>query len=439
MNEFFGKNIISVKDFDRHQFESIFDSVDKIMGMSRSQRSEIAKGMILGYMFFEASTRTRLSFEAAMALIGGTSIGISDIINSSVKKGETLADTVKILSSYVDVLVLRHSLDGSSRFAAEVADKPMINAGSGTEEHPTQTILDLFTIRKEKKKIDGLKIGITGDLKYGRTVYSLLYALRNYDVDVHLISPESLRIRSDTIYDIKNQISYELGMIFAHLISQKKLGVIWTLHLSNLDRINGNRTLSLTWTTGRTNNRQEPDLIAIDENDDFYVIEAKGTLDKCRAETIREALRQVGYVNQINNTTPCRYVSYFLGKRGKPILIKFIDPEERGQINIELDPNKVIEFYYKKLFGILPNERKLEKKNIKGIVFRGFTVRNIFIGLERRIFSYLKDMRTNPENRQKNCEEIKKISRTLKESIKNIMLENEDLSLGADGIIVMRV
>jgi aspartate carbamoyltransferase catalytic subunit len=164
--------------------------------------------MILGYMFFEASTRTRLSFEAAMALVGGTSLGISDIITSSVKKGETLADTVKILSSYCDVLVLRHSLDGSSRFAAEVADKPVINAGSGTEEHPTQTILDLFTMRKEKKKIDGLKIGITGDLKYGRTIYSLLYALRSYDVDVHLISPESLRVRSDTIYDIKKQLSY---------------------------------------------------------------------------------------------------------------------------------------------------------------------------------------------------------------------------------------
>ena len=208
MNEFFGKNIISVKDFDKREFESIFDSVDKIMGMSRNQRSEIAKGMVLGYMFFEASTRTRLSFEAAMALIGGTSLGISDVVTSSVKKGETLADTVKILSSYVDVLVLRHSLDGSSRFAAEVADKPVINAGSGTEEHPTQTILDLFTIRKEKKKIDGLKIGITGDLKYGRTIYSLLYALRNYDVDVHLISPESLRVRSDATYDIKKQISY---------------------------------------------------------------------------------------------------------------------------------------------------------------------------------------------------------------------------------------
>ena len=208
MNGFFGKNIISVKDFDRHQFESIFDSVDKIMGMSRNQRSEIAKGMVLGYMFFEASTRTRLSFEAAMALIGGTSLGISDVVTSSVKKGETLADTVKVLSAYVDVLVLRHSLDGSSRFAAEVANKPVINAGSGTEEHPTQTILDLFTMRKEKKKIDGLKIGITGDLKYGRTVYSLLYGLGNYDVDVHLISPESLKIRSDSTYDIKKELSY---------------------------------------------------------------------------------------------------------------------------------------------------------------------------------------------------------------------------------------
>jgi len=208
MNEFFGKNIISVKDFEKREFELIFDSVDKIMGMSRNQRTEIAKGMILGYMFFEASTRTRLSFESAMALVGGTSLGISDVVTSSVKKGETLADTVKVLSAYVDVLVLRHSLDGSSRFAAEVADKPVINAGSGTEEHPTQTILDLFTIRKEKKKIDGLKIGITGDLKYGRTIYSLLYALGNYDVDVHLISPESLRVRPDTIYDIKKQISY---------------------------------------------------------------------------------------------------------------------------------------------------------------------------------------------------------------------------------------
>ena len=208
MNEFYEKNIISVRDLDKQKLELIFDATDKIIDMSQDKRREIARGKTLGYLFFEPSTRTRLSFESAMALLGGTSVGIADAASSSIHKGETLGDTVKVISSYCDVLVLRHSLDGSSRFAAEISNKPVINAGSGTEEHPTQTIQDLFTIKKEKKKIDGLKIGITGDLKYGRTVYSLLYGLRNYDVDLHLISPESLRIRSDSTYDIKNELSY---------------------------------------------------------------------------------------------------------------------------------------------------------------------------------------------------------------------------------------
>ena len=208
MNEFFGKSVISVRDLDKQKLESIFDATNKIIDMGGDQRREIARGKTLGYLFFEPSTRTRLSFEAAMALLGGTSIGIADVLSSSIHKGETLGDTVKIISGYCDALALRHSLDGSSRFAAEVANKPIINAGSGTEEHPTQTIQDLFTIRKEKKKIDGLKIGIVGDLKYGRTVYSLLYGLSNYDVDVHLISPESLRIRSDSTYVIKKELSY---------------------------------------------------------------------------------------------------------------------------------------------------------------------------------------------------------------------------------------
>jgi len=208
MNEFYEKNIISVRDLDKQKLELIFDATDKIIDMSQDNRREIARGKTLGYLFFEPSTRTRLSFESAIALLGGTSVGIADATSSSIHKGETLGDTVKVISSYCDVLVLRHSLDGSSRFAAEISNKPVINAGSGTEEHPTQTIQDLYTIKKEKKKIDGLKIGIAGDLKYGRTVYSLLYGLRNYDVDLHLISPESLRIRSDSTYDIKKELSY---------------------------------------------------------------------------------------------------------------------------------------------------------------------------------------------------------------------------------------
>ena len=208
MNEFYQKDIISIKELDKEKLEKIFVSTDKMMKLNPTERREICKGKTLAYLFYEPSTRTRLSFDSAMASVGGNSLGISDITSSSTQKGESLADTVRIMSIYSDILVLRHTLDGSSRFAAEVSDKPVINAGSGTEEHPTQAIQDLFTIKKEKKKIDGLKIGIVGDLKYGRTVYSLLYGLGNYDVDVRLISPESLRIRSDSVYEIKKRLSF---------------------------------------------------------------------------------------------------------------------------------------------------------------------------------------------------------------------------------------
>ena len=208
MNELYQKDIISIKDYSKEQLEKIFTFTDKIMQLDPIQRREICKGKTLGYLFYEPSTRTSLSFDSAMASIGGNSLGISNISSSSTQKGESLADTVKIMSIYSDILVLRHTLDGSSRFASEISEKPVINAGSGTEEHPTQPIQDLFTIKKEKKKIDGLKIGIVGYLKYGRTVYSLLYGLGNYDVDVRLISPESLRIRSDSTYEIKKNLDF---------------------------------------------------------------------------------------------------------------------------------------------------------------------------------------------------------------------------------------
>ncbi len=208
MNEFYQKDIISIKEFDKEKLEKVFAATDKMMKLNPAERREICKGKTLAYLFYEPSTRTRLSFDSAIASVGGNSLGISDITSSSTQKGESLADTVRMLSIYSDILVLRHTLDGSSRFAAEISSKPVINAGSGTEEHPTQAIQDLFTIKKEKKKIDGLKIGIVGDLKYGRTVYSLLHGLGNYDVDVRLISPESLRIRSDSTYEIKKRLSF---------------------------------------------------------------------------------------------------------------------------------------------------------------------------------------------------------------------------------------
>ena len=208
MNNFSQENIISIRDLSKDDLEQIYSKTNEIIEMKTEQRQEMARGKTLGYLFFEPSTRTTLSFQSAMALIGGTSFGIADATSSSIKKGESLADTVKIMSGYADVIVLRHSLDGASKFAAEISTKPVINAGSGTTEHPTQAILDLYTIKKELGKIDGKNIGIVGDLKYGRTVYSLLYGLSNYDVNVHLISPESLKIRTDFTYNLKGNLSY---------------------------------------------------------------------------------------------------------------------------------------------------------------------------------------------------------------------------------------
>jgi len=163
-------------------------------------------GRILATLFFEPSTRTRLSFEAAMHKLGGGIIGFAEPEAASIKKGETLADTVRVVENYSDVIVLRHPLEGAARFAAEYASIPVMNAGSGAEEHPTQAFLDLYTIRKEKGTIDGLNVAFIGDLRYGRTVHSLAYGLSNYDVKLHLISPSLLRMRRETLDEIKDKI-----------------------------------------------------------------------------------------------------------------------------------------------------------------------------------------------------------------------------------------
>ena len=205
-NPLYDRDIVSIKDFSRDDLEFVFSATDRLSGLRPDQRAELGKGRTLGYIFYEPSTRTRMSFEAAMASIGGSSIGIADLKSSSVEKGESLADTIRVIDLYSDVILLRHPLDGSSRFAAELSRNPIINAGSGSEEHPTQALLDLYTIIREKKKIDGLSIAIVGDLKYGRTVYSLLYALANYKADIHLVSPPSLKIRKESIYEVENKL-----------------------------------------------------------------------------------------------------------------------------------------------------------------------------------------------------------------------------------------
>ncbi len=154
---------------------------------------------MLATLFFEPSTRTRLSFESAMSRMGGNVIGFADPNVTSVKKGESLADTIRMVSGYCDVIAMRHSVEGSARLASQVSAVPVVNAGDGTNQHPTQTFLDLMTIQEEFGKISGLNIGLLGDLKYGRTVHSLALALSQFGVRMVFVSPPSLRMPEDVL------------------------------------------------------------------------------------------------------------------------------------------------------------------------------------------------------------------------------------------------
>jgi aspartate carbamoyltransferase catalytic subunit len=192
-----------MKDFSRDELDLLFATTDKLVEMKYREKVALGEGRILGIMFFEPSTRTRLSFESAMASIGGISVGFSETKTTSMEKGESLADTVRVVEANSDVLVLRHPMEGAARFAAEIAAKPIISGGAGTEEHPTQAMLDLYTILKEKRLIDGLRIGIVGDLRFGRTVYSLIYGLAKYDVRIDLVAPPGLKIRQEATHDLQ--------------------------------------------------------------------------------------------------------------------------------------------------------------------------------------------------------------------------------------------
>jgi len=208
--QFKGRDIVSIKDFTREEIDYILKTAAAMEPIAKSG-SDMLHGKILATLFFEPSTRTRLSFEAAMNKLGGTTIGFAEPKVAAIKKGENLADTIRVVENYADVLVLRHPLEGAARLAAEFSDVPVINAGSGAEEHPTQALLDLYTILKEKGTIDGLNITLMGDLRYGRTVHSLAYALSLYKVNLFLVSPEILRMRREVSDAIKKRIKIVEG------------------------------------------------------------------------------------------------------------------------------------------------------------------------------------------------------------------------------------
>ena len=200
---FLGRHVISIKDFSREELDYILKVANQ-METFYKEGSNLLKGKILATLFFEPSTRTRLSFVSAMYKLGGQVISLSNPEMSSIVKGENLTDTIATVQNYADAIVLRHKLEGSSKFMSEISRVPIINGGSGTKEHPTQAMLDLLTIQNEMNgKIDGLKIAIAGDLKYGRTGRSLAYALSNYDVELYFVSPSLLRMQPEVVSDLQ--------------------------------------------------------------------------------------------------------------------------------------------------------------------------------------------------------------------------------------------
>lgn len=193
------RHVISIKDFSRDTIDGILDRAAELESIASGGSSNILSGRILATLFYEPSTRTRLSFDSAMKRLGGNVIDFGSIEVSSIAKGENLADTISVLSGYADAIVLRHPKEGAARMASEFSSVPVINAGDGAGQHPTQTLLDLYTIRKESK-LNGVKIALVGDLKYGRTVHSLAHALSMYNSEMYLVSPEQLKM-PDSIKD----------------------------------------------------------------------------------------------------------------------------------------------------------------------------------------------------------------------------------------------
>lgn len=208
LNQFKLTDIISMNDFTRKDIEYVLNYASKIEKLNHAKKQALLKNKVIASLFFEPSTRTRLSFETAIQNLGGKVIGFSDAATSSTKKGETLSDSILTVAKYADVIVLRHPVEGAARRAAELSNKPIINGGDGANQHPTQTLLDLYTIKKAFGKIDGLNIGLAGDLKYGRTVHSLAYALAMFNnINLYLIAPDMLKMPAYIKEDIKGKVS----------------------------------------------------------------------------------------------------------------------------------------------------------------------------------------------------------------------------------------
>ena len=291
------KDIISMNDMSKEEILEILEIAKKIEKTSEEEKLNFLKGKIIATLFFEPSTRTKMSFESAAFRLGAQVLQLPPLELSSVKKGESFSDTIKMVESYSDVIVVRHPNDGAARLASTTSQKPVLNAGDGSNQHPSQTLLDLYTIKDEKGTLNNLSIAFVGDLKYGRTVHSLVKALTHFNPTIYFVAPKILQMPSYLIDDLdKNNIKYEILEDFRDCLD--KIDVFY------MTRIQKERF---------------PDIEDYEKVKGVYVINKKNILAKCKEDMI--ILHPLPRVDEIStDLDDTKHALYFKqAKNGIPI------------------------------------------------------------------------------------------------------------------------
>lgn len=291
------KDIISMNDISKEEILEILEIAEKIEKTSEEEKLNFLKGKIIATLFFEPSTRTKMSFESAAFRLGAQVLQLPPLELSSVKKGESFSDTIKMVESYSDVIVVRHPNDGAARLASTTSQKPVLNAGDGSNQHPSQTLLDLYTIKDEKGTLNNLSIAFVGDLKYGRTVHSLVKALTHFNPVIYFVAPKILQMPSYLIDDLdKNNIKYEILEDFRDC----------------LDKIN-------VFYMTRIQKERFPDIEDYEKLKGVYIINKKNILGKCKEDMI--ILHPLPRVDEIStDLDDTKHALYFKqAKNGIPI------------------------------------------------------------------------------------------------------------------------
>ena len=291
------KDIISMNDMSKEEILEILEVAEKIEKTSEEEKLNFLKGKIIATLFFEPSTRTKMSFESAAFRLGAQVLQLPPLEQSSVKKGESFSDTIRMVESYSDVIVVRHPNDGAARLASITSKKPVINAGDGSNQHPSQTLLDLYTIKEEKGTLSNLSIAFVGDLKYGRTVHSLVKALTHFNPTIYFVSPKILQMPTYLIDDLdKNNIKYEILEDFRDCLD--KIDVFY------MTRIQKERF---------------PDIEDYQKVKGVYVINKENILGKCKEDMI--ILHPLPRVDEIStDLDETKHALYFKqAKNGIPV------------------------------------------------------------------------------------------------------------------------